>query len=101
MTDISLPMLYFKDMKRKNDNSELVTKGFLKSELEFKLSDLEQRVDDKAQGYRDEILTSNDKLAKTLEAIREDLEIGSFQTRNQVEDHEKTIKHLEKIPQTV
>ena len=87
-------------MKRKDGNSELVTKGFLKSELEFKLGGLEQRVDDRAKQYRDQILTSNDKLAKTLETTREELEIGNFQMRRQVENHEKRIENLEKIQQT-
>ena len=87
-------------MKRKNGNSELVTKGFLKSELEYKLGELEQRVDDRAKQYRDQILTSNDKLAKTLETMREDLEIGSFQMKRKVDNHEERIKHLEKVQQT-
>ncbi len=91
-------------MKRKNQLSENATKRdllILKSELEDKLGELEQRVDEKAKQYRDQILTSNDKLAKTLETIREDLEIGNFQTKERVDDHEKRIKNLEKAQQTV
>ncbi len=68
--------MYYMKQKRKDDNSELVTKGFLKSELEYKLGELEQRVDDRAKQYRDQILTSNDKLAKTLETMREENTIG-------------------------
>lgn len=86
-------------MKQKNSLLEPATKGDILF-LENKINDLEQRVDDKAQQYRDQILTSNDKLAKTLEAIREDLEIGNFQTEEKIGNHEKRIKHLEKISQT-
>ena len=87
-------------MKQGNKSEDLVTKSFLRSELEYELGELEQRVDDKAKQYRDQILTSNDKLAKTLETIREELEIGSFQTRERIEDHEKRIKNIEKTQQT-
>lgn len=94
-------------MKQKNSSPNLVTKGFLKDELtsfetrvDIKLDRLERRIDDNAQNYRDQILTSNDKLAKTLEAIREDIEIGNFQIKRGVEDHETRIKHLEKIQQS-
>ena len=90
-------------MKRKNPLSENATKGdllILKNDLENRLNDLEQKLDGKAKQYRDQILTSNDKLAKTLETMREELEIGNFQTRERVEDHEKRIKHLEKAQQT-
>ncbi len=87
-------------MKRKNPMLENATKGdllILKSDLESKLNDLEQRVDDKARGYRDEILTSNDKLSRTLETIREDIEIGNFQVKKQIKSHEERITHLEKV----
>ncbi len=82
-------------MKRNSAASELVTKSFLRSELD----DLKKEIDEKAQGYRDEVLTSNDKLAKTLETIREDIEIGNFQMKRKVDNHEARIKRLEKIPQ--
>lgn len=86
-------------MKRKNPLSENATKGDI-LKLEFKLTDLEQRIDNKAQGYRDQVLTSNDKLAKTLETIREDLEIGNFQMKREINNHDKRIKNIEKIQQT-
>lgn len=65
------------------------------TKIDFKLDNLEIRVDEKARQYRDDILISNDKLAKTLETMREDLEIGDFQTREKLENHEKRIKILE------
>lgn len=90
-------------MKRKNPLSENATKGdllLLKNDLENKLNDLEQKIDRKAQGYRDEILTSDEKLARQLETIGEELEIGNFQTEEKIKDHEKRISHMEKIQQT-
>ncbi|OGH24527.1 MAG: hypothetical protein A3B47_03975 [Candidatus Levybacteria bacterium RIFCSPLOWO2_01_FULL_39_24] len=97
--------------KLKNSNSELVTKDFLKKELEvlgrslrsgmkISISESEQRTDENAQKYRDQILTSNDKLAKTLETMREELEIGNFQMKRRIDKHEERIKNLEKVPQT-
>ena len=101
-------------MQRKNKSSQQITKTDLESalkkyatkedlklELKFSADEILEKVDENARTYRDQILTSNDKLAKTLETIREDLEIGSFQTRERVEDHEKRIKNLEKVQQTV
>ncbi|MBI1982021.1 hypothetical protein HYU45_00075 [Candidatus Daviesbacteria bacterium] len=91
-------------MKRKDGNSQLVTTKILQGELfsfeariDSKLEKLEQRVDDRAQQYRDQILTSNDKLAKTLEIMREELEIGNFQMKRRVDNHEKRIAQLEKV----
>lgn len=104
-------------MKQKSSSSQLITKKYLSKTLDerfvafekkadeklfiweartdIKLDNLERKIDDKAQQYRDQILTSNDKLAKTLETMREDLEIGNFQTREKLEDHEKRINILE------
>lgn len=104
-------------MKQKSNSSQLVTKKYLEKTLDkrfshfekkvdeefisfeatmdFKLEHLERGVDEKAQQYRDQLLTSNDKLAKTLETMREEITIGNFQTREKLEDHEKRIKVLE------
>lgn len=82
-------------MKQKIDLSELVTKSYLNETV--------KGIDENAQGYRDEILTSNDKLMKKLETMQDENTIGSGQTsqlRNEVEDHEKRIRHLEKIQST-
>lgn len=90
-------------MKRKNPLSENATKEdllVLKGDLENKLNELEQKLDDKAQNYRDQILTSNDKLAKQLETMREELGLENLQMKREVNDHEKRIKHLEKLQQT-
>ena len=104
-------------MKQKSSSSQLITKKYLEKTLDerfvafekkvdeklfiweartdIKRDNLERKIDEKAQQYRDQILTSNDKLAKTLETMREDLEIGNFQTREKLEDHEKRINILE------
>ena len=104
-------------MKQKSSSSQLITKKYLSKTLDerfftfekkvdekffiweartyIKRDNLERKIDEKAQQYRDQILTSNDKLAKTLETMREDLEIGNFQTREKLEDHEKRINILE------
>lgn len=63
--------------------------------IDFKLEDLELRVDKKAQQYRDQVLTSNDKLAKTLETMREENTIDNFQRDEKIEGHETRIKVLE------
>jgi len=103
-------------MKQKNNDSKLVTKTVLKAEIKnleerlekkfvtqglfrYEIDKTKQEIDDKAQKYRDQVLTSNDKLARTLETMREELEIGSFQTRRKVDNHETRIKQLEKIQQ--
>lgn len=102
-------------MKQKNKSDELARKKDLKvleqslredmrvlenslrTEIKLSAEEILTKVDENAQGYRDQILTSNDKLAKQLETIREDLEIGNFQTEEKIKDHEKRIKNLEKI----
>ncbi len=96
----NLSSVYTFLMKRKDGNSELVTKGFLKKELEYELGELEQRVDNRAKQYRDQILTKLDGVMGELGAIREDNTIGTYQTsqlREDVDGHEKRIKTLEKV----
>src|SRR3989344_907705 len=99
--------MHYMKQKLKNSNSELVTKDFLKKELEvlgrslrsgmkISISESEQRTDENAQKYRDQILTSNDKLAKTLETMREELEIGNFQMKRRIDKHEERIKTSKK-----
>lgn len=93
-------------MKQKDDSSQVITKTYLKAyvdekfalndvKTDLKLENLERKIDEKAREYRDQILTSNDKLAKTLETMREELEINNFQMRDKIENHEKRIEVLE------
>lgn len=65
------------------------------SKMDFKLENLESRVDENAQRYRDEVLTSNDKLAKKFETVQQELELGNLQMKRQLEDHEERITTLE------
>lgn len=52
--------------------------------LDFRLGDLETRLDERAKEYHDEILTSNDKLMKELEEQREEREIGDSHIRERL-----------------
>lgn len=86
-------------MRKKRDTEALVTKGYLDQRLDF----LEERIDGRARKYRDEVLTRFDDFAGKFEAMREDATIGSYQTgelREQVDDHEKRMKHLERANRT-
>lgn len=86
-------------MKKNSAASEIVTRSFLRSELD----DLKKEIDRKAQGYRDQILTKLDETMGELGAMREENTIDSGQTsqlRDTVQDHEKRIKKIEKIQQT-
>lgn len=109
-------------MKQKNNLSNLVAKDFLKKELkkelhefekkidqkltvlevrtDIKLDNLERRIDDNAKKYRDQILVSNDKLAKQLEEMRDENAIGFNQLNRELQNHEKRIKKLEQIQTT-
>lgn len=93
-------------MKQKSGSSQTATKAYLDKVLDdgFKLSEintdiklenLERKIDEKARQYRDQILNSNDKLAKRLETMREELEVGNSQMRDKIKNHEKRISILE------
>ena len=59
-------------------------------------------MDENAAKYRDEILTKLDGVMGELQAMREENTVGAHQTRElreQVNDHEKRIEHLEKTQQ--
>lgn len=93
-------------MKQKRGSSQIITKAYLDKTLDerfllsdvktdLKLENLERKIDEKAKQYRDQILNSNDKLSKTFETMREELEISNFQIKNKVKDHEERLKVLE------
>lgn len=96
-------------MKQKGKSQELVTKGYLKEELgiletriNIKFDKLKREIDDNAQKYRDQVLTKIDGVMGQLETLREDSLIGAHQTRElrkQVDDHEKRLVQLEKVPE--
>lgn len=99
-------------MKQKTAKSnESITKDFLekdllgfseaiRSEIRFGMNQISEIFDQKLTKHTDLILTTVDPLLKELETRREDREIGTEQYVKVVEkigDHEKRIKHLEKI----
>ena len=53
----------------------------LKLEVFAELSKTELKAIDRKQNYHSNVMTQFDKTMKTLEIIREDLEIGNFQTQ--------------------
>ena len=101
-------------MKQKNKISQPATKSDLKNlgvdvhqeittleiKVDIKLERVERRIDDNAKKYRDQVLTSNDKLAKQLETMREENLAGFNQTSRQINDHEKRIGKLEHFHQS-
>lgn len=92
-----------------SSNQKLVTKGFLKAEFEkhtaifdYKLNDLEERLDQKFAKYRDEIMTMLDRIMGELITIRQEQEI--FNARFIKNDeilgrHEMQINNLGKTTQ--
>lgn len=71
--------------------SSLVTKAELEkfenrfeARMDIKIESLESKVDERAREYRDQILTSNDKLMKELEEQREEREIGDSHIRERL-----------------
>lgn len=71
----------------------------LEIRTDVKLEKMELRMDDRAQKYRNEILTRFDMWASELENARQDRVVSMKQThelRGAVDDHEKRIKKLEK-----
>jgi hypothetical protein len=91
-------------MKQKSDSSQTVTKVYLDDRFrlnnaifDLKLENLERRIDENAQKYRDQVLTANDKIVKELEVMREENIIGFSQIarlNKRVDDHDKQIKIL-------
>lgn len=82
--------------------NKLVTKEELKkfenrfdAKMDFKLENLERKVDEKARKYRDQVLTSNDRLAKKFETVQQELGLGNLQMKRQLEDHGERIVILE------
>lgn len=100
-------------MKRgqKNNSSNFVTKkdikvleNSLRAEIKLNTNDILTKVDENARKYKDEILAKMDEVMGELGVMRDENTIGSGQTsqlRQEVQDHETRIKHLEKAQQTV
>ena len=96
-------------MTQKNKLEELATKGDIKllgndiKFLEDSLSGKIQEMREEHEKYKDEVMTKLDDISGQLGNLRDENIIGAHQTsqlREQTDNHEKRIKHLEKIPQT-
>lgn len=93
-------------MKQKNNSKKLVTEGFLEEkldELRGEMGTMRGEISsmrEEHKQYRDEVLTKLDGIAGDIGMLKDENTIGSGQTsalREEVEDHEKRIEHLEKI----
>lgn len=91
--------------QRINTTKDLATKTDLKKvekSLRAELLRLEEKVenvDENAKKYRDDILKKLDGVMGELQTMRDENTIGTYQTRElreQADDHEKRIVHLEK-----
>ena len=76
----------------------MVTKGHLTDELAEFRAGLFEQLDTNNRKYKDEILTSMDKVVKELQDMREENAAGTLHFERldgKVEDHEKRITRLE------
>ena len=93
--------------KSKSEGSEIKKDlKLLDKSLRGELLRLEGKIeksDENAEKYKDEILAKMDEVMEELGVMREENTIGSGQTsqlREEVENHEKRIKNLEKFQHT-
>ncbi len=94
-------------MKQKIKLDELATKKdikFLENSLRGEMRGLKEEIvgeiDGKNEKYKDEVMTKLDDISGQLEDLQEDKTLSIHQTsqlREEVEDHEKRIKILEKL----
>lgn len=111
-----------KILKQKDVSSNLVTKDFFRKELRqelngtierllhgirqeitFAMDTVADKFENKLNKHTSLILTTVDPLLKELETRREDRAISASQhlkLKNQVDNHEKRIKKIERIQQT-
>lgn len=105
-------MLNFISMKKTATSSSekvnYVTENYLDRRLFVLKQELKEEIvgeiDEKNKKYKDEVMTKLDDISGQLEDLQEDKVLSIHQTsqlREEVEDHEKRIKNLEKIQQTV
>lgn len=83
----------------KKQNGELVTKSFLKSELEVFGQKLKEEIVGEVVVMKDEIVTMKDEIVKELRDMREEFNVHQFSHRrinDELEDHEDRIGKLEK-----
>ncbi len=74
------------------------TTGLFEPATKGDLLQLEEKLEDKITGFKDDIMTRLDDISGQLETMRQENTIGSYQTHNleeKVDDHEKRLKKLE------
>lgn len=72
----------------------------LETRMDIKMEHMEQRIDDKARGYRDDVLTVMDSIVAQLKTIREEMAaINAHAGRmlDRIENHEARIQKLEHV----
>lgn len=72
--------------------------GALETRIDIKFERFEQKIDDKAQKYRDEVLTKMDGVTKELETIREEQIVANRHIDfaiNKLVNHEKRLTKIE------
>lgn len=91
-----------------NKKANYVTEDYLDGKLFTFKQELKEEIvaeiDKKNEKYKDEVMTKLDDISGQLEDLQEDKTLSIHQTeelREQVGDHEKRIKLLEKISQAV
>ena len=91
-----------------NKKNSYVTEGYLDKKLFILKQELKEEIvgeiDEKNAKYKDEVMTKLDDISGQLEDLQQDKVLSIHQTsqlREEVEDHEKRIKHLEKAQPTV
>lgn len=71
----------------------------VETRMDIKMERMEGRIDDKARGYRDEVLIKMDQVIGELQTMREDQTIVNHQTTQalkRLDDHEVRITVVEK-----
>ena len=84
-------------MSNKSNNTKTATKSDI-ALVRLDMKDMEQRIDDKNRGYKDEILTGLDEVMGELQTRREEDSAGTKLIREldvKADDHEKRIASLE------
>jgi len=79
-----------------------VSEKLIRMDIRLNIKDATEQIEKTITKFKDLILTTVDPLLKELEERREDRDLAVHQTasfQEKVEDHEKRIKHLEKVQQ--
>lgn len=70
--------------------------SILKEDVKIIYKKLDEN-DEKARGYRDDVLNKMDLIVGKLHDMREDKLIGEYQIKERINNHEERLKNLEKF----